>query len=90
MNSLEKLGNVRKSNSKTLKFQWRDIISDYEFLLSILSTLTDGTEQYYPNCYNVNDVKGLQILSQLHYHFTLGGYKLDIDEFNWGFSKPAR
>ena len=62
LNSLEKLGNVRKSNSKTLKFQWRDIISDYEFLLSFLSAFTDGTEQYYPNCYHVNDVKGLQIL----------------------------
>ena len=41
------------------------MISDYEFLLSILSAFIVGTEKYYPKCNNVNDAKGLQILS--HY-----------------------
>ena len=39
------------SNSTNLKFQWRDIISDYEILLSILSAFTVGTEEYYPKYY---------------------------------------
>ena len=38
------------NNSKILKFQWRDVISDYEFLLSILNAFTVGTEEYYPKC----------------------------------------
>ena len=52
------------SNSKAFKFQLK-IISDYEFLLSILNAFTVDTEEYYPRCNNVNDVKGLQIL----YHY---------------------
>ena len=50
------------SISKTLKFKRRDIVSDYEILLSILNVFTVGTEEYYPKCYYVNDGKGLQIL----------------------------
>ena len=50
------------SNSKTLKFQRRDIISDHEFLPSVLNAFTVDTEEYYPKCYNMNDAKGLQIL----------------------------
>ena len=44
-------------------FSGRDIISDYEFLLSILNAFTVGTEEYYPECYNVNNAKVLQVLS---------------------------
>ena len=50
------------SNSKTLKFQQRDIISEYEFLLSVLNAFIVGTEEYYPKCYNVSDAKGVEIL----------------------------
>ena len=66
LNGSEKLAKERwmyvNSNWKTLKFQRRDIISDYEFLLSILNIFAVGTEEYYPKCYNVNDAQGLQIL----------------------------
>ena len=41
-------------NPKTLKFQQKDV--------SILDAFTVSTEEYYPNCYNVNDAKDLQIL----------------------------
>ena len=54
--------NVRKQQCKNFEISIRDIISDYEFLFSILNAFTVGTEEYYPKCYNVNDVKGLQIL----------------------------
>ena len=37
----------------------KDIISDYEFLPSILNDFTVGTEEYYPKYYNVDNVKGL-------------------------------
>ena len=50
------------TNSETLQFQRRDIISDYEFLPLILNAFTVGIEKYYPKCYNVNDAKCLQIL----------------------------
>ena len=43
-----------------------DIISDYEFLLSILNAFTVGIEEHYTRCNNVNDAKGPQIL----YHYT--------------------
>ena len=52
------------SNSKALKFQLK-IISDYEFLLSILNAFTVDTEEYYPRCSNVKDANSLQIL----YHY---------------------
>ena len=66
LKSTEKLAGERwmyvNSNSKTLKFQRRDIISDYEFLPSNLNAFTVGAEEYYAKCYKVNDGKGLQIL----------------------------
>ena len=37
----------------------KDIISDYEFLPSILNDFTVGTEEYYPKYYEVDNVKGL-------------------------------
>ena len=54
--------NVRKQKSKTLKFQQRYIISDYEFLLSFLNAFTVEPEEYYPKSYNVNDAISFQIL----------------------------
>ena len=54
--------NVRKQQFKNFEISTRDIISDYEFLFSILNVFTVGTEECYPKCYHVNDVKGLQIL----------------------------
>ena len=64
------------SNSKAFKFQLK-IISDYEFLLSILNAFTVETEEYYPKCSNANDANSLQI----PYHYcsitlTLRGCKL--------------
>ena len=52
-------------NLKLWNFGEIDIISGYEFLLSILNVFIVGTEEYYPKCYKVNDAKGLQIL----YHY---------------------
>ena len=61
----QRMMNVRKKQFKSFwNFRGRDIISDYEFLLSILNAFTVGTEEYYPRCNNVNDAKGLQILYQ--------------------------
>ena len=54
--------NERKQKSKTLKFQQRYIISDYEFLLSFPNAFTVEPEEYYPKYYNVNDEISLQIL----------------------------
>ena len=42
---------------KLWNFSGRDIISDYEFLLSTLHAFTVGTK-----CYKMNDTKNLQIL----------------------------
>ena len=47
---------------KLWNFSGRDIISDFEILLSILNTFIIGTEEYEPKCYKVNDEKALQIL----------------------------
>ena len=59
--------NVHKKQFKSFEIsgRGRDIISDYEFLLSILNAFTVGTEECYPRCNNVNDAKRLQIL----YHY---------------------
>ena len=59
---------------KLWNFSGRNIISDYEFLLSILNAFAVETEEYYPKCYKVNDAKGLQILCH-DYHFTHRGWK---------------
>ena len=50
------------SIQKLWNFSGRDIISDYEILLSILNAFTVGTEEYETKCYKVNDEKALQIL----------------------------
>ena len=46
---------------KLWNFSEGDVISDYEFLFLILTAFTVGTEEY-PECYKVNDAKGLQII----------------------------
>ena len=65
--STEKLAKERlmyvSSNSEAFKFQQRDIISDCEFLLSILNAFTVSTKEYYSKCCNVNDAKCLQNLN---------------------------
>ena len=40
----------------------KSVISDYEFLLSILNAFNVGTDDYYPKFCNVYDAKELQIL----------------------------
>ena len=50
--------NVRNSDSKTLKLQRK--ISFQVESLPVLNAFTPGTEEYYPRCYKVNDVKHLQ------------------------------
>ena len=66
LNSTDKLAKewltYVNSYSETLNSSGRDVISDYEILLSILNAFTVSTEDYYRKCYNVNDAKGLQIL----------------------------
>ena len=63
MQTNQRMMNVREKQFKSFEISGEeDIISDYEFLLSILNAFTDGTEEYYPRCNNVNDAKGLQIL----------------------------
>ena len=57
------LNSMQTTIQKIWNFSGRDIISDYEFLLSILNAFTVGTEEYYPKCNNVNDAKGLQIFN---------------------------
>ena len=68
--------NVYKQQFKNFEIQRRDIISEYEVLLSILNAFTVGTEEHYPKHCNVKDAKGLSDpLSRLQYHFTLRGCK---------------
>ena len=69
--------NVRKKQFKSFEIsgRGRDIISDYEFLLSILNAFTVDTEDYYPRRNNVNDAKDLQIL----YHYCNITLHLDRD-----------
>ena len=50
------------SNSKTLKFQRRDVISEYDFLLSILNAFLLELKSITQKCDNVNDTKGVEIL----------------------------
>ena len=50
--------NVRNSNSNTLKLQRK--ISFQVESFPVLNAFTPGTEEYYPRCYKVNDVKHLQ------------------------------
>ena len=38
------------------------MISDYEFLFTIVKAFTFRTEEYYQKCYHLNDAKDLQIL----------------------------
>ena len=72
--------NVRKQQLRN--FSGRDIISDNEFLLSVLNAFTVGTEKYYPKRYNVNDTKGLQI----HHHACSIILGLEVQIINIGFS----
>ena len=63
----QRMMNVRKKQFKSFEISTEGIviISDYEFLLSILNAFTVGTEEHYKRCRNVIDAKGLQI----HYHY---------------------
>ena len=57
VNSTEKLAKETPIQ-KFWNLSGRNIISDYEFLPSILNTFTVGTERYYSKYYNVNDAEG--------------------------------
>ena len=52
---------------KLWNYSERDIISDHEFLLSILNAFTDGTEEHYLKYYKVNNVEDLQNLYQIKF-----------------------
>ena len=63
--SSHRMMNICNQIQKLWNFSGRDIISDYEYLLSNVNAFTVNTGKYYSNCNNVNDAKGLQIL----YHY---------------------
>ena len=58
---------------KLRNFSGRDIISDCEFLLSILNAFTANTEKYCPKCYMANDAKTFKSSIMIAVSFTFGG-----------------
>ena len=69
------------------EFSAEDITSDHGFLLWLLNTFTFDTDEYYPKCYRVNNVKTFKNLA---YYFKLCAHKSSyvycrLARLNWTF-----
>ena len=63
------------------EFSARHITSDYGFLLQLVNTFTIDTDDYYPVCYKVNDVKTFKNLVPNYFDYMLANHHMYISDW---------